>query len=114
MRLRTREVEIFIDVLSPHLGGAPAALYLFGSRTRDTAKGGDIDLLLLSGPGAISILKDRKPFILADFKKGVGDRRIDLTLTQPKQAQKDPFLRIIFKTAILLKKWRGRRSPMTR
>jgi predicted nucleotidyltransferase len=46
MRLSKQEIEVIKSVM--HRFVKDAEIYLFGSRTRDDARGGDIDILLLS------------------------------------------------------------------
>ena len=58
MRLKPEEIEFIKKQLSPIQRNAE--IYLFGSRTDDQAKGGDIDLLLLS----------EKPIKRADIRRG--------------------------------------------
>lgn len=53
-----------------------AEVYLFGSRTDDSARGGDIDLLVLST--RIGLMK--KLEILAQLHEKLGDRKIDLAV----------------------------------
>ncbi|MDP1659475.1 MAG: nucleotidyltransferase domain-containing protein [Methylotenera sp.] len=53
-----------------------AAIYLFGSRVDDTAKGGDIDLLVLSKKIDIMAKLD----ILAQLHHKLGARKIDIAL----------------------------------
>ncbi len=53
-----------------------AAVYLFGSRTDDAAKGGDIDLLILSTK--ISLLD--KLDILTELHGQLGEQKIDLVV----------------------------------
>lgn len=81
MRLRDDERRIIartIRAVDPD-----AAVYLFGSRASDSAKGGDIDLLVLSS--RIDVM--RKLDILATLHQQLGDQRIDLVvfpdLSQP-------------------------------
>lgn len=55
-----------------------ATVYLFGSRTDDTAKGGDIDLYLETGiETGLLQLKSR---LLNRLWKGLGPQRIDLLI----------------------------------
>lgn len=51
-------------------------IYLYGSRCRDEARGGDIDILLLT-PGKISQQSLRK--FRRDFYKRFGWQKIDIT-----------------------------------
>lgn len=46
MRLADEERLVISNAI--HQADADAMIYLFGSRTDDTSKGGDIDLLVLS------------------------------------------------------------------
>lgn len=64
-----------------------AAIYLFGSRVDDHARGGDIDLLVLSKTIDIWARLD----ILADLHEHLGERRIDL-LVYPDLSK--PFARV--------------------
>lgn len=47
MRLSTEQTRLITRTVS-HLTGGSADVYVFGSRLDDTARGGDIDLLLES------------------------------------------------------------------
>ena len=70
-------------------------IYLFGSRVDDNAKGGDIDLLLISKK--IKLLD--KLSILAQLHQKLGDQKIDLAIF-PDFSQ--PFARIAREDAIPL------------
>ncbi len=74
---------------------AAASIYLFGSRTDDTAKGGDIDLLVLSKK--IDLMA--KLEILAQLHQKLGDRKIDIAI-YPDATR--PFPRLVMHEAILL------------
>jgi predicted nucleotidyltransferase len=72
-------------------------LYLYGSRTKDYLKGGDIDLLLLTTDKGVILFKKFNLDILIKIKKNsiIGDRRIDLKAATPEDLNKDPFLKLI-------------------
>lgn len=106
MRLNRHELNVFAAVLGSRLKQRQARLYLFGSRTEDRLKGGDIDLLVLAPVEVIKNLRSEKHSLLAEFKKELGEQRIDLTLAEAAKARQDPFLRLALRTAILLKKWK--------
>jgi predicted nucleotidyltransferase len=72
-----------------------AAVYLFGSRVDDSARGGDLDLLVLSRE--IS-LWDRLD-ILAALHRTLGEQKIDL-IVYPDLSK--PFARIAAREGILL------------
>ena len=106
MRLPREEIAAIRRVLDAGLKGSSAELYLFGSRTQDYQKGGDIDLLLLAPATVVKNLRSRKHFLLAELKKELGDQRIDLTLAEPAKASQDPFLRRVIRSAVLLQRWK--------
>lgn len=105
MRLKQREIDVFVAVLGSRIKKRAVELYLFGSRTQDQLKGGDIDLLVLASPSVVRALRSEKHFLLAEFKKGIGEQRIDLTLAEAPTAQQDPFIKRALETAVLLKRW---------
>jgi predicted nucleotidyltransferase len=74
MRLSETERQIISQTI--HQADAAAAVYLYGSRVEDEAKGGDIDLLVLSQK--IDLMK--KLDILAQLHRRLGERKIDLTI----------------------------------
>ena len=73
MRLDNSIIEFFKQRIIQIL--PDATLYLFGSRTMDDARGGDIDLLILTKKPV-----DKKLFrpIRVDFYKKFGWQKIDL------------------------------------
>lgn len=75
-----------------------AIIFLFGSRTKDTAKGGDIDLLVQSSK--LNFLQ--KIEILASLKAEIGEQKIDLILSKHGLSDDDPFIQSIAKEAIQL------------
>ena len=95
MRLSPREINNLLQSVS-HLD-PDAKLYLFGSRTRDDVKGGDIDIALLTDKLS---LKD-KVEIKYNFFKEFGEQKIDIVLIKnPEQA----FWKVIKNKSILLSK----------
>lgn len=80
------------------LGKDPLAqIYLLGSRTDTSLKGGDIDLLVLS----TALTLTEKIDILIEIKRQIGEQKVDLLLATPSQAQSDPFLVEVLKKAVL-------------
>lgn len=77
MRLTKKEIDQIKKVTSECFG-QNAKVYLFGSRTDDKRKGGDIDLYIETG-----ITKDvfaRKLKMLADLEEFIGEQRIDIVI----------------------------------
>lgn len=94
MRLTAKEISILKRSLESI--NSEAQLFLFGSRTDDTKKGGDIDLLVLSD--SISMKDLRK--LRLDFYKEFGEQKMDIILDDG--SFEDPFHKLIFKKAVKL------------
>jgi predicted nucleotidyltransferase len=93
MRLSESERQAILGSISAQ--DPQADVYLFGSRVDDGARGGDIDLLVLSSRIDLMAKLD----ILGDLHRCLGDRRIDL-LVYPDLGQ--PFARIAVAEGIRL------------
>ncbi len=74
---------------------AEAMVYLFGSRTDDNAKGGDIDLLVLSQKINLMVKLD----ILAQLHRRLGERKIDIAVYADATR---PFPKMVMQTAVAL------------
>ena len=94
MRLSLEEVSTLKSALYDI--DPKASLYLFGSRVDDDAKGGDIDLLVIS---LILAKKDLATIRWAFFDK-FGEQKMDLLLDDG--ALNTPFAKMIFNKAIKL------------
>ena len=82
--------------------GKNCKIYLFGSRVDDTKKGGDIDLLVITDKSLSSEeLIRRKLKALAELYKKLGERKIDLLVTDYPQKEIE---KIAVQTGILLNK----------
>ncbi len=76
---------------------AAAQIYLYGSRTDDTARGGDIDLLVVSEQlDFCGILRLRTAIL-----DRIGWQQLDLTVRKPNQLA-DPLAAVARQTGILL------------
>ena len=93
MRLTDTQRQAIIDVIQAV--DPDASVYLFGSRVDDQAKGGDIDLLVLSSH--IDLMTKLK--IMGRLHELVGDQRIDLVI-QPDLSR--PFTRLAIAEGIRL------------
>ena len=84
MRLNARAQEIIRDAVQD-IFGPDAEVYVFGSRVDDTARGGDIDLLV-KVPASMED-KHRKALTLtARLQMRLGDQPIDVLVVDPETA----------------------------
>ena len=93
MRLANEEQSAISDTI--HQADADAMIYLFGSRVDDAAKGGDIDLLVLSKRIDLMMKLD----ILAQLHQKLGERKIDIAV-YPDTAR--PFPRMVMQEGVRL------------
>ncbi|MHB0990621.1 MAG: nucleotidyltransferase domain-containing protein [Burkholderiales bacterium] len=93
MRLADDERQAIGNII--RAADADARIYLYGSRTDDAAKGGDIDVLVLSKK--IDLMD--KLEILAQLHSKLGERKIDIAV-YPDTAR--PFSKMIMRTGLPL------------
>ena len=93
MRLKRIEIEAIKTAVKKY--DENAHVYLFGSRTDDTKRGGDIDILILSD----KIKLHEKIKIKMDLYNLIGEQRIDL-IAAP--GLNTAFLKYIFERSIQL------------
>jgi predicted nucleotidyltransferase len=75
--------------------GPEVQVYLFGSRTNNNAKGGDIDLLITHTDPA-RLTYENKITFLARLKMAIGDQKIDLLYSNhPDTNDQNPMLKHI-------------------
>lgn len=103
MRLSLQEVDKIRIALAPCVDGLACRIYLFGSRVNDSARGGDIDLLLVVDHNDDRELLRRKRLDLnVNLIKQLGERRIDLVVASSQDLVTDPFLASIWPSAVLI------------
>ena len=93
MRLEIQDRSVISDAI--HRADPDAIVYLFGSRVDDAAKGGDIDLLVLSKK--IHLME--KIDILAQLHQSLGERKIDIVV-HPDSSR--PFAKLAIENGIRL------------
>lgn len=99
MRLNEREKEA-IKRVAKKIFGEKALILLFGSRTDDSLKGGDIDLLIDCNQNiSLSEQYRLKIKFLVELKKIIGDQKIDVLING---GQRQNFVQTIKNNAILL------------
>ncbi len=84
-RLSQKEEQAIVRCCKEH--DADAIVYLYGSRADLSARGGDIDLLVVSE----TLRFQDKLSILANLKDLLGDQKIDLTILSHTKFSRDPF-----------------------
>lgn len=93
MRLTPKEAQVIKNAI---LHRDPLAeVYLFGSRVDDRAKGGDIDILILS---QVLDADDKRAIRIAIFQQ-LEEQKIDLVLAKD---DSDPFIKIALATGVPL------------
>lgn len=102
MRLSKIQIEQIHQTISLFFKDTTYDLYLYGSRTQDHLKGGDIDLLILTNKSGLSIFEQKHLDILVELKKKseIGQRRIDIKAALSENLNKEPFL-ITIKSEII-------------
>lgn len=101
MRLTPEERMGIITALTRFLSGISAELRLYGSRTDDARKGGDIDLVLIS-----DFADDLDKYqMLGQIYLQIGEQKIDFSIITPKEFFEDPFWRSIAEHSLVLHNW---------
>ena len=99
MRLSEFEIESIKSLANRHFG-KNVQVYLFGSRTMDELRGGDIDLYIRNQEGERLKVRSKIDFI-TDLILQIGEQKIDVVLENP-VAKNSGFLKTIYQTAIQL------------
>lgn len=81
MRLAPEQIRVIRQTVVDDMGSS-AQVTLFGSRVDDTARGGDIDLMVVI-PNAISLPVMRAAQLAAKLERRLGGRRVDVVLVTP-------------------------------
>ncbi|HSO89038.1 MAG TPA: nucleotidyltransferase domain-containing protein [Draconibacterium sp.] len=89
MRLNQFQIDTIRNLAKKHFGN-DSTVYLFGSRTNDDLKGGDIDLFISNG-NETGLTIDAKIHFLAELKTKIGDRKIDVVFDNANTRQKKNF-----------------------
>jgi predicted nucleotidyltransferase len=93
MRLTQFQIATINKLARKHFG-QDACVYLFGSRTDDHKKGGDIDLFV-NHTNEATLTLETKIHFLAELKAKIGDRKIDVVFDNENTRQKKNFYRSI-------------------
>lgn len=99
MRLNEHEVESIKNLAQVHFG-IDVQVILFGSRTNNEKRGGDIDLFIRKQNGEKPDVRSKINFI-ADLIFKIGEQKIDVVLDNPAMHRSE-FLKTIYSTGIRL------------
>ncbi len=91
MRISEKEILIIKKIFNDEIKGT-YDLRLFGSRTDDMKRGGDIDLLLVVDPIYLEMSRIAKYKILDQLYQQLGEQKIDIVITTAELLEKDSFL----------------------
>lgn len=106
MRLRSDHRNKIVAALSPFITGHGAKIFLFGSRTKDHLKGGDLDLaLIIQDQVVYQSLKAKKHELLSALHRDLGERKIDIRLGLEENYLEDPFFQSIQSGMIEIYRW---------
>ncbi|PLB85643.1 DNA polymerase subunit beta [Dysgonamonadaceae bacterium] len=100
MRLSVFEIETIKELAEKHFGEG-TTVYLFGSRTDENKKGGDIDLFITNTDEKRLNIEAKVQF-LAELKTKIGDRKIDVVFDNDFTRQKENFYRSIIRDRVKL------------
>lgn len=79
MRLSIKEKDCILKT-AELVFGAQSSVYLFGSRTDDNKRGGDIDLYIAT-QSELDDKLNKKIMFLVKLKNQLGDQKIDLVIS---------------------------------
>jgi hypothetical protein len=99
MRLSELEIETIKSLANLYFG-VGVRVFLFGSRTNNQLRGGDIDLFI-SNPVSGSLNVRSKINFITDLIFIIGEQKIDVVLDSP-QMKNSVFLKTIYLTGIQL------------
>lgn len=100
MRLNEFQIEAINKLAKKHFG-EEATVYLFGSRTDEDKKGGDIDLFITNKDEKRLNIEAKVRF-LAEIKTKIGNRKIDVVFDNDFTRQKENFYRTILRDRVKL------------
>jgi len=85
MRLTQQQIDAIKQTAADVMGG-PVQVLLFGSRTDESRRGGDIDLYIAQPALPQALQPEVKLRLLVKLKQKIGDQRIDVVFA-PAQGQ---------------------------
>jgi predicted nucleotidyltransferase len=102
MRITQTQKDIICETAQKYFG-PDVHIWLFGSRTDDQAKGGDIDLYIEPSIQNIATLVMARLYFLRDLHKKIGEQKIDVVLRRPDSSLDLPIYKIARQTGTMLR-----------
>ena len=101
MRLTQTEQRI-LKQTAEECFGSGVGVRLFGSRTDDAARGGDIDLLIEVATGSPAEIVRAQSLFMARLLTRLGDRKIDVLIDYPGRLKHPPIFDVARREGIPL------------
>ena len=100
MRISNQQKEKILEIVRKSFGDS-AVVYLFGSRTDDSKKGGDIDLLIESDLDRTEHF-NRMIRAVSGIQRSIGDQKIDMIVSSDVNSDTRVIVREAVRTGIRL------------
>ena len=101
MRLTREQVEVIRQAVL-RCFGEEATVRLFGSRTDDAKRGGDIDLLITTRIGDPGAVARAEIAFQVEVQQALGEQRIDVLVDYPGRDVRPPIFGIAERTGVKL------------
>lgn len=93
MRLSEQQISVIKSAVRRHFG-TQADVRLFGSRTDDRARGGDIDLYIDSCLANADDAMVAEVALWSELQQRLGEQRIDILVDYPTKRHRSPIYRV--------------------
>jgi predicted nucleotidyltransferase len=101
VRLSDQQIDAIKSAVRQHFG-PQAGVRLFGSRTDDDARGGDIDLYVDSVLDNADDAVAAEVALWADLQRRLGEQRIDILVDYPAKQHRPPIYRVAREQGVCL------------
>ncbi|GHC35261.1 nucleotidyltransferase domain-containing protein [Aidingimonas halophila] len=101
MRLTAYQCQVIRETVADCFGHG-AKVYLFGSRADDTARGGDIDLLVETEMTDINDIVRAEIRCQVRIQQKLGEQKVDLLIDYPGRGEHPPIFAVAERTGIPL------------
>lgn len=101
MRLTDHQCRVIRDAVAECFGHS-ATVRLFGSRTDDAARGGDIDLLIETGMTDVDEIVRAEIRFQVKVQQALGEQKIDLLIDYPGRGERPPIFAIAERSGVPL------------